>query len=160
MEKGPKDGYAAFFKKYGDFYGVFTQPMYDEIIYPILHPNGTNVPLSPDVIHTYLTTGNVPKSEARKEVEAKKKANKSMATVAAASGNAIGARNSTRATQKAEKAAKKASSKPKAATKGPAEATVPASSQRKKTVGQGGKETRGGGIKKKRHRKTQKNIKQ
>jgi nicotinamide mononucleotide adenylyltransferase len=176
--KNGTSGFAAFDAKYKPLYGEFTKKMYDAIIYPILHPKQ----LSPEEIQIYIDTGKIPMSDARRALAARKKeekearnaaakkeksmatvaaslgnavtakkeaksakgaggGNTSAGTVAAASGNAIGARNSLRETKKAS-AAKKS-------TKGPAKASVP-------KKGTGGRETRGGGTKKRRHRKTQK----
>lgn len=162
--KNGTSGFAAFDAKYKPLYGEFTKKMYDAIIYPILHPKQ----LSPEEIQIYIDTGKIPMSDARRALAARKKeekearnaaakADKSLATVAASLGNAV--------TAKQEANALRATKKASASTKGPAEALKgKGGKESKKTtirakpgpIGEGPK--RGGGTKKKRHRKTQKNY--
>lgn len=174
LEGGPK-GFDAFREKYHELYLDFTQQMYDEILYPILHPNPASEnpesrkPFSKEVILQYIEDGTFPKSEARKEAErekreadrVKKLLQKSSSSggnevVAAARGNAKTARNSQ----------KQSKSKPPSQIGVKARNT--ASGNTSKGSGKGGKETkkttpasigegpkkRGGGTKKYKQKKS------
>jgi nicotinamide mononucleotide adenylyltransferase len=162
------DGFANFDKEYKKLYGDFTRQMYDEILFPI-----QNEQLTPAQVRAYIDDHSkediykLPMSDARRALVARKaqekaarnaaaKADKSLATVAASVGNAVTARNELRETKK---------STTKAATKGTAEPSKgKGGKESKKTtiratpgpIGEGLK--RGGGTKKRRHRKTRKKL--
>ena len=171
LEGGPK-GFDAFRAEYHKLYLDFTQQMYDEILYPILHPNTksenpeSRKPFSREVILQYIEDGTFPKSEERKEAEREKReadrvkkllqksapSSGSNEVVAAARGNAKTARNSQK--QSKSKPASQIGVKARNISSGNA------------SKGKGGKETKktnpasiGEGPKRRGgHRKTQKKI--
>jgi hypothetical protein len=178
----PGTAYGKFDTKYGEFYGTLKEKMYTQIIYPII-----NEGLTSEQIREYIKNKTLPMSDARRALAARKaaekaarnaavKAEKSLATIAASLGNAATARNASRTAKKENatpKALAKAKAKAKANAKVLSEAITPAevqaatpkatpkarASQKSKGKGQGGPEkTRGGGTKKRRHRKTQKKL--